>query len=400
VLGGNAEYMAKHEMAKMGFDDAMLSEATSFADTDDEEKLNARATYRTLYEKHKPAADAEHEEVIKAGGLFIIGTERHESRRIDNQLRGRSGRQGDIGASKFYISLEDDLMRLFGSERLIGMVETLGLEEDQPIEAKMLSNAIESAQKRVEGRNFDTRKHVLQYDDVMNQQRELIYGQRGQVLEGENLRDNIMTMVDSAAEKIVAVTAGESQHGDDFSWETFTTLMLEQFGIMTELDPEQRKELSRDDLREFITDAAHKAYERKEAEFGEEAMRELERVILLQVVDQKWMDHIDAMDQLRTGIGLRAYAQRDPVIEYKFEGMDMFEEMIGTIKEDTVKYILHARLNTEIKREQVARPTMATRGGGDGEPEKKKPVVKGEKVGRNEPCPCGSGKKYKKCCGQ
>lgn len=399
MLGGNTEFMAKREMSKMGFSDEMINEATSFADTDDEEKLNARKTYKELYEKYKPSVDAEHEEVINAGGLFIIGTERHESRRIDNQLRGRSGRQGDVGATKFYISLEDDLMRLFGSDRLMNMVETLGLEDDQPIEAKMLTNAIESAQKKVEGRNFDIRKHVLQYDDVMNQQRELIYAQRSKVLEGENLRDNIVSMIDSVAEKVVAITTGESQHGDDFSWETFPTLMLERFGIMIELDSEKRKEMTREDLLEYVLEAAHKVYEEKEKEFVEESMRELERVVLLQVVDQKWMDHIDAMDQLRTGIGLRAYAQRDPVIEYKFEGMDMFEEMINTIKEDTVKHIFHARINREIKREQVAQPTMAVHGSSD-EPVKKKPVTKGEKIGRNEPCPCGSGKKYKKCCGQ
>ncbi|OQB13847.1 MAG: preprotein translocase subunit SecA [Firmicutes bacterium ADurb.Bin193] len=398
VLGGNAEFMAKREMAKLGFEPEMINEATSFADTDNEEILNARATYKELYEKYKPAVLAEREEVINAGGLFIIGTERHESRRIDNQLRGRSGRQGDVGESKFYISLEDDLMRLFGSERLMGMVETLGLEDDQPIEAKILSNAIESAQKKVEGRNFDIRKHVLQYDDVMNQQRELIYAQRSKVLEGENLRDYILSMIDSVAKKIVDITAGESEHGDDFSWETFYTLMLEKFGIVVRLEPRKCREITKDELLEFVLEASHNVYEKKEQQIGSEAMRELERIVLLQVVDNLWMDHIDAMDQLRSGIGLRAYAQKDPVIEYKFEGMDMFEEMIASIKEETVRHIYHARVNTELKREQVAKPVSESLAGA--EDNTNKPVKKSNKVGRNEPCPCGSGKKYKKCCGQ
>ena len=399
MLGGNAEFMAKHEMARGGFGPDLLNEATSHADTDDEEILNARGVFKELYEKHKPLVDGEHSKVIDSGGLFILGTERHESRRIDNQLRGRSGRQGDIGASKFFISLEDDLMRLFGSERLINIVETLGLEEDQPIEHRMLSNAIESAQKRVEGRNFDIRKHVLQYDDVMNQQRELIYGQRSQVLEGENLKDNVLAMIESVADRITNNTVGDSRHADDYSWESFELLMFEFFGSSVRLDKEKQLEMDAEQLRQFITDEANALYEKKESEFGEETMRELERVVLLQVVDQKWMDHIDAMDQLRTGIGLRAYAQHDPVIEYKFEGMDMFEEMINSIKEDTVKHIFHARRNREIKREQVAQPITASLGS-DGEGEKRKPVTRGQKVGRNEPCPCGSGKKYKRCCGQ
>ncbi len=399
MLGGNVEYLAKHEMSKMGLSDELLSEATSFAETDDEEKLNARETYKKLYDKYKPSVEAEHEEVIAAGGLFIIGTERHESRRIDNQLRGRSGRQEDIGSSKFYISLQDDLMRLFGSDRLVNMVEALGLEEDQPIEAKMLTGAIENAQKKVKGRNFDIRKHVLQYDDVMNQQRELIYAQRNKVLEGESLKTSIISMIDTLVDKIVDEVAGEGSYGEDFHWEAFYPLVLEKFGMSFQLSDEQRMKMTKEELAGFVKEAAYKVYEKKEQDFGEEGIRELERIIMLQVVDQKWMDHIDAMDQLRTGIGLRAYAQRDPVIEYKFEGMDMFDEMISTIKEDTVKHVFHARINSGLKREQVAQPTMATHGGDD-EPQKKKPVVKGEKVGRNDPCPCGSGKKYKKCCGQ
>ena len=299
MLGGNAEHMAKRDMAKMGYSPELINEATSFAETQDEEILEARATFKKLFEKHKAAVEEERGEVIKAGGLFILGTERHESRRIDNQLRGRSGRQGDVGASKFFISLEDDLMRLFGSERLMNMVETLGLEEDQPIEAKMLTNAIESAQKKVEGRNFDIRKHVLQYDDVMNQQRELIYAQRDKVLEGESLRDNIISMIDSVVEKIVSSTAGDARHGEDFSWETMSLLMMEYFGLRLEIDQNKRKEMLTEELRELISNAAHEKYEEKEQEFGAESMRELERVVLLKVVDNKWMDHIDAMDQLR-----------------------------------------------------------------------------------------------------
>ena len=401
VLGGNAEYMAKTQMKKQGFEEHLIIESTGFADTDDEEILNARAVFKELYSEFKEEIDAERDEVIEAGGLFIIGTERHESRRIDNQLRGRSGRQGDVGSSKFFISLGDDLMRLFGSDRLTGMVEALGLEEDQPIEAKMLSGAIENAQKKIEGRNFDTRKHVLQYDDVMNKQREIIYGQRQKVLAGDNLRDNILSMVDAMADKIVALTVGEHQFADDWTWETFFAQMIEMFGIDVQLEDEQKFALRREELKDLIMDAATEVYNRKEQEFGEENMRELERIVLLQVVDQKWMDHIDAMEQLRQGIGLRAYGQRDPVVEYKFEGMNMFEEMIEAIKEDTVKYICHARNNSgELKREQVAEPLVESHGDNDGEPQKKKPVVKGDKTGRNDLCPCGSGKKFKKCCGQ
>jgi len=400
VLGGNAEYMAKTQMKKQGFEEHLIIESTGFADTDNEEILNARAVFKELYSEFKEEIDAERDEVIEAGGLFIIGTERHESRRIDNQLRGRAGRQGDVGASKFFISLGDDLMRLFGSDRLTGMVEALGLEEDQPIEANMLSGAIENAQKKIEGRNFDTRKHVLQYDDVMNKQREIIYGQRQKVLAGDNLRDNILSMADSVADKIVALTVGEHQFADDWIWETFFAQMIETFGINVQLEDEQKFALSKEELKDLIIDAATEVYNKKEQDFGEESMRELERIVLLQVVDQKWMDHIDAMEQLRQGIGLRAYGQRDPVVEYKFEGMNMFEEMIEAIKEDTVKYIFHARNNSgELKREQVAEP-LVTSHGDDGEVQKKKPVVKGDKTGRNDLCPCGSGKKFKKCCGQ
>lgn len=396
VLGGNAEFMAKHEMKKRGYSEHLLIESTGFGDTEDEEILEARRVFKELHEKYKKETDKEHEEVVAAGGLQIIGTERHESRRIDNQLRGRSGRQGDPGASRFYISLDDDLMRLFGSERIAGVVEALGLEEDQPIEHKMLSNAIENAQKRVEGRNFDIRKHVLQYDDVMNQQREVIYAQRQKVLDGDNLKDAILKMVEELIDRIVQTYTGEANYADDWNLtgliEYAEGIFLSK-GAMT-ITREQMEDLDRQDLKEQMLEIALARYEAKEQELGSELMREFERVVMLQVVDQKWMDHIDSMDQLRQGIGLRAYGQRDPVVEYKFEGFDMFEEMIKTIQEDTVKIIYNAHIEQPPKRERVAEPIEAVHSDGPA-----KPVVKGEKIGRNDPCPCGSGKKYKKCCG-
>lgn len=396
TLGGNAEYMAKHEMHKREIEEHLVIESTGFADTDDEEIIEARKLYQELYNKFKPGIAQEHQAVIDVGGLFIIGTERHESRRIDNQLRGRSGRQGDVGNSKFFISLEDDLMRLFGSDRIQGMVQTLGLEDDQPIEANILSNAIENAQKKVEGRNFDIRKHVLQYDDVMNTQRGIIYKQRQKVLEGENVKDAIMGYMDSVVENIVSRMAGEAKYGEDWTWDLFFEQAEYIFGVRFDFTQEQKNNMIREELVEIASDAVHELYANKEEECGEDTMRELERIVLLRVVDNKWMDHIDAMDQLRQGIGLRAYAQRDPIIEYKFEGMDMFESMIDSIKEDTVRYIYHANLQKEHKREQVAKPTEA---GFAGEKKAAEPRKVGNKVGRNDPCPCGSGKKYKKCCG-
>ena len=398
VLGGNPEFMALKEMRKRGYSEYLINESRGFGDTEDEEVLEARKLFRELHEKFKQETAKEHEEVVALGGLQIIGTERHESRRIDNQLRGRSGRQGDPGASRFYISLEDDLMRLFGSDRITRVVETLGLEEDQPIEHKMLTNAIESAQKRVEGRNFDIRKHVLQYDDVMNQQREVIYAQRQQVLNGENLKPAILKMIEGVIDYIIEVYTGESQYPDDWNWtgliEYAESIFLPQG--MLHYTREELEDLTKDDLRERLHEIALEQYEEKEQQVGSEVMRELERVIMLRIVDQKWMDHIDNMDQLRQGISLRAYGQRDPVIEYKFEGFEMFEEMIKNIQEDTVKYIYRARFEKNPPvREKVAQPIQAIHGDGPS-----KPIVKGKKVGRNEPCPCGSGKKYKKCCGQ
>ncbi len=399
VLGGNAEFMAKQEMRKAGYSEELINQSTGFNETGDELVAEARNAYRELYDKYKKMTGAEREKVFEAGGLYIIGTERHESRRIDNQLRGRAGRQGDAGESRFYISLEDDLMRLFGSDRLTNVVNMLGLEDDQPIEHKMLSNAIENAQRKVEGKNFDIRKHVLQYDDVMNKQREIIYKQRRQVLDGENLKDSFMKMMEGTCDSIVKTFCGENPHPDYWDWDG---LRAHAEGIFLPKDSlnfgiEELERMDKEDLKETLLKAAKEKYELKEQEFGSELMREVERVILLRVVDQKWMDHIDAMDQLKHGIGLRAYGQRDPVIEYKFEGFEMFEEMIRSIHEDAVKLILNSHIDTKNlpQREKVAEPVNARHG----EEEVKKTVVKGDHVGRNDLCPCGSGKKYKRCCG-
>ena len=401
VLGGNAEFMAKEQMRKMEYSEELINEATGFAETDNEEILEARETYKNLYDKFKIQTEAEREKVVEAGGLFIIGTERHESRRIDNQLRGRSGRQGDVGASRFYISLQDDLMRLFGSERIAMVVDRLGLEDDDPIDAKILSNTIESAQKKIEGRNFDIRKHVLNYDDVMNQQREIIYAERQKVLSGDDIHENIMSMIENVVDNIVSAITNGMQFADEWSWENYEPMMSQTFGIVPEFGDEK---LSFDevDLKNNIMDKVTEYYSQREDEFGtnengEKRMRELERIALLKAVDNKWMEHIDAMDQLKNGIGLRAYGQHDPVVEYKIEGMDMFDEMISNIKSDTVKMLYHAKTNAEMKREQVAQPINATHGDGS---LKKQPVKNDEKVGRNDLCPCGSGLKYKKCCGK
>ena len=398
MLGGNAEFMAKHEMKRLGFSDEMILEATGFGETDNEEILNARKTFSDLLAKYKEEIAPEAEKVREAGGLYIIGTERHESRRIDNQLRGRAGRQGDPGTSKFFISLEDDLMRLFGSDRVKGIVDTLGLDEAEAIENKMLTNAIETSQKRVEGRNFDIRKHVLQYDDVMNQQREVIYSQRQRVLNGDSIRDYIMKMIEDFTDEVILRYTGEEE--DATAWnlsallEHLESVYLEKDSVsFTEGELET---LSKDALKDILIEKAKDYYERREAEFGEETMREIERVALLRVVDSKWIDHIDAMDQLKSGISLRAYGQHDPVVEYKFEGFDMFEEMIAAIREETLKLIYHARVEAPVERVQVAKPIHAA---SDGSLAPSQRRADG-KVGRNDPCPCGSGKKYKKCCGQ
>ncbi|NLP00096.1 MAG: preprotein translocase subunit SecA [Clostridiaceae bacterium] len=399
MLGGNPEFLAKQEMRKLGMEEALILASISFDETDDEQVLKARQIYKDLYEKLKKETDKEKEMVIKAGGLKIIGTERHESRRIDNQLRGRSGRQGDPGESRFYISLEDDLMRLFGSERMERMVDALGLDENQPIEAKLLSNAIESAQKKIEGINFQRRKSVLEYDDVMNQQREIIYSERAKVLNGENIKEYIMKMIDNIAGNIVDLYCGESDIPDNWDLKglaSYAESILLPAGTL-DFKSVDLETVTSKDIKDTIIQKAHKIYEEKEAELGEELIREVERRALLKSVDEKWMDHIDAMDQLKYGIGLRAYGQHDPVIEYKREGFDMFEEMIRNIQQDTVKMILHIKKeNIVVKREQVAKPTMASHGDDGVRRPKKRDVAK---VGRNDPCPCGSGKKYKKCCG-
>ncbi len=403
MLGGNAEFMAKQELRKQGFPEELINESTSFNDTDNEEILNARAAYKQLYNQFKEHINSEREKVVSAGGLHIIGTERHESRRIDNQLRGRSGRQGDPGSSRFYISLEDDLMRLFGSDRLTAVVNTLGLEDDQPIEHRMLSNAIENAQRRVEGRNFGVRKQVLQYDDVMNKQREIIYGQRKQVLNGENLKDSFAKMLEGTVDNLISAYCSDSPHPDVWDWASIDAQAESLLSRKVTLKPsrDEMESYIKDDLRDTLLDTLTKTYEEKETEYGFELMRELERIVLLKVVDEKWMDHIDAMDQLRSGVSMRAYGQRDPAVEYKFEGFAMFEEMIKNIQEDSVKMLLRVRINREQgapKREKVAEPTTASHGGEEEQP--KKPVQRSSaKVGRNDPCPCGSGKKYKKCCG-
>jgi preprotein translocase subunit SecA len=402
MLGGNPEFLAKQEMRKQGMDEFHVNMSTSFNETDDAEILKARAIYKQFYEQFKKQTDLEKAKVIEAGGLKIIGTERHESRRIDNQLRGRSGRQGDPGESRFYISLEDDLMRLFGSDKLMSMVNMLGLEDDQPIEHRMLSNAIENAQKKIEGINFNRRKNVLQYDDVMNQQRELIYKERYKVLNGENLKDNFMKMIDGIIDYVINQYCKESPYPENWQWAALkanveSTFLEKGSFDVNALDMEA---LDVNQLKKLLSDKAVENYNRHEEMFGSEIMRELERRILLKSVDEKWMDHIDAMDQLKHGIGLRAYGQRDPVVEYRMEGFDMFDEMIRNIQHDAVTELLRIRKeNVVVQRTQVAKPLTASHGS-DGETVKKPKKRDVEKVGRNDPCPCGSGKKYKMCCGK
>ena len=399
LLGGNPEFMAKKEMRKQGYSEELISQATSYVDTDDPEILEARRVYRSLYEKFEKEVEKERQKVIELGGLHVIGTERHESRRIDNQLRGRAGRQGDPGSSRFYISLEDDLMRLFGSEKIQSIVQSLGLEEDQPIEYGLLSRQIEHAQKIIEANNFNIRKHVLQYDDVMNTQREVIYSQRRRVLEGEDLRDAIMGMLDTFVDDIIQRFTAEIHDPQEWNikgmLEYLERIMLPSGSVV--ISEDELPNLTREELKRRIIEAAEAAYAKQEEENGPENMREAERVILLKVVDKKWMDHIDAMDQLRQGIGLRAYGQKNPVDEYRIEGYEMFEEMIHSIQEETLHILFNIKIDREVpKREKVAEP-LETNRGNDGV---RKPIVKGKKVGRNDPCPCGSGKKYKKCCGR
>ena len=407
MLGGNPEFLARQEMRKEGMEEHLIIASVSFNETDDTLILDARECFKRHYARFKKETDLEKEKVVTAGGLKIIGTERHESRRIDNQLRGRAGRQGDPGESRFYISLEDDLMRLFGGDRMMRMVEALRLEETQPIEARMLSNAIETAQKKIEGINFQRRKNVLQYDDVMNKQREIIYGERAKVLNGENLKDNVLKMMETLLDSLVGTYCKESPHPENWDWPSITATIDGLFGHAGHGEEKPASLLTRESvdletftseaLREEVTRHAQEAYERQESQFGEEVMRELERRVLLKVVDEKWMDHIDSMEQLKFGIGLRAYGQNDPVIAYKREGFDMFDEMIRNIQEDTVKTLLRLRKeNVTVEREQVARPVAASHGDSEPKAPKKREIGK---VGRNDACPCGSGKKYKNCHG-
>ena len=406
MLGGNAEYLAKNQMRKEGYYENLIVEATGFGDTDDEEIIEARQRFTELSKKFKEELRPEAEKVKEAGGLFIVGTERHESRRIDNQLRGRSGRQGDPGCSRFYLSLEDDLMRLFGGDRINSMMDSLKIDENTPIENRILSNTIESAQRKIEGRNFGIRKNVLQFDDVMNKQREIIYAQRNKVLDGEDLKESILSMMDETVDSAMAMYMPEGVEPDHWNMEGFRNYFIGLIaGSLLELEDDELKKVDRKELGEQIKEKVHQLYAKREEELGENITRELERVVLLKQVDTKWMDHIDAMDELKKGISLRSYGQKDPVVEYRIEGFDMFDEMIAGIREETVKILLlapfrkpNAPMPQEApKREQVAQPTATS---SDGTVTPATIRRQGKKVGRNDPCPCGSGKKYKNCCGR
>ena len=408
MLGGNAEYMAKNELRKAGYEEDVISEATGYADTDDEIILEARKAYAEAYERFKAVTSAEAEKVRAVGGLFIVGTERHESRRIDNQLRGRSGRQGDPGESKFYISMTDDIMRLFGSEKMQGIMETMGLDEDTPIDQSILSNAIEQAQRKVESRNFQMRKSTIEFDDVMNQQREIIYGQRKQVLDGEDISGSIKNMIRSVIRQDLVETVGERGYVSDLN--ELKTAIRPFVGLFLrgdEINPtiEELNGYTVDYLCELLEKYAFDFYAAKEERFGlmpgtdTPVMREFERVVLLHVVDEYWMDHIDAMAELRRGIGLRGYAQVKPIDEYKREGSEMFEAMVNGIKDEVVRRMFRVEIK---KAEQLERKQtrQITTGGTAGDGTVKKQPVRAKKIGRNEPCPCGSGKKYKNCCGR
>ena len=401
MLGGNAEFLARETLRKKGYEEPVINEATGYADTEDETVLAARALYQETLAQHKDAIREEAERVRAAGGLFILGTERHESRRIDNQLRGRAARQGDPGSTRFYLSLEDDLMRLFGGERVNAVMNTLKLPEDMPIEARMLTGVIEKSQERVEGANFARRKHVLEYDDVMNKQRELIYEQRRKVLDNTDLEETVGKMLDDYIDNEVR----RNLSGEDTTLWNFEALHQELDGMITtpedlQFSQEELMHLDPADVAAQLKEKAHAAYAAKEQELGEKVMREAERVVMLRSVDRNWMEHIDNMDDLRQGISLEAYGQRNPVVEFKFQSYDIFDAMVETIKENTVRGILSLRLRKEeeVKREAVAKETGTSRGT-DGTTPKKAPEKVGKKVGPNDPCPCGSGKKYKKCCG-
>ena len=404
LLGGNPEFLARRAMKQKGYEDNVIDEATGFNENVSEEVLAARVIYKQLYADFKKQTDAEHDRVIAVGGLHIIGTERHESRRIDNQLRGRAGRQGDPGSSQFFLSMQDDLMRLFGSERVSGLIEKMGLAEDEPIEAKMLTGQIENAQKRIEARNYEIRKNVLQYDDVMNEQRKEIYEQRKQVLEGRDMHETIVKMADKLIEEAVATYCGNGDEYADWDMEGLTQY-LERLCIRIgffKAHEEAFKTVDKEELIAKLKQEARDFYALREKGFELIHIdpRELERVVLLSCVDRRWMDHIDAMDQLRDGIGLRAYGNKNPITEYQIEGYDMFDEMVHFIREDTVRRMYQARINIPQQRKEVAEPkeTNLEQAKAAGGPSGPKRVQK--QVGRNDPCPCGSGKKYKNCCGR
>ena len=396
MLGGNSEFLAKAEMRRLGYSEELIVEATGFAETDNEDIINAREEYQSLEKKYKDTIKDEADKVREAGGLFIIGTERHDSRRIDNQLRGRAGRQGDPGASRFYLSLEDDLMRLFGGERLSNMMNALNTPDDMPIESKMVSKSIESAQKKKEGQNFAIRKNTLQYDDVMNRQRELIYGQRNRVLDGEELKPAILKMMEETINESVDFYCSDALPKEEWN---VAGLRSKFKGWLTTDEDFPNDELDREETKKTLYERGEALYNEREQELGDEIMRSLERMVLLRNVDSKWMDHIDNMDELRRGIGLRAYGQQDPIVAYRMESYDMFDEMSESIREETVRQMLTIRIKTkeETERKQTAKITSES-GASDGS-EKGRTVRKGKKVGPNDPCPCGSGKKYKKCCG-
>lgn len=408
MLGGNSEYLAKEEMRKNKVPENLIEESNTYYETDDQDILRAREQFNKLVEKYDEKIKEEKQKVIDAGGLKIIGTERHESRRIDNQLRGRSGRQGDVGESRFFIGLDDDLMKIFGGDAITKVYNTLGADEDMPIASRLISKAVENAQKKVEGRNFSIRKNVLKYDDVMNAQREIIYKQRREVLDGEDIHSNILNMINSVAEETVAMFV-EGEDGKSINIEALNTEITNEFGLDM-YDFIKAHENNSNAIIEELEKQAVNKYQVKEEEITSEKMRELERVVMLKVVDEKWMNHIDDMDELKNGIGLRAYGQQDPVVKYRMEGMDMFDEMIANMKVDVVKILMNIRRqNGEVKRQEAAKITGAALeaiesvDGGKkiNTPEHSQTVVnEGPKVGRNDPCPCGSGKKYKNCCGK
>ena len=399
MLGGNAEFLAKTEMRRLEYPEELIAEATAFGDTDNEDIIGAREKFKELEAKYKAQIADEAEAVRKAGGLYIIGTERHESRRIDNQLRGRSGRQGDPGESCFYLSMQDDLLRLFGGDRMEAIMNSLPVDADMPIQVGIVAKSVESAQRKVEGNHFAARKHVLAFDDVMNRQREIIYTQRDQVLKGDNMKPLITKMIDESIGDDVEFSCPAGMPKDEWH---LASLREKYLGWLTSEHDFKDDSMSSEEIYDMLTTRAHELHESREATFGEEAMREIERAILLKNVDLKWMDYIDAMDELKQSVGLLAYGQQDPVVAFRKLSYDMFDEMTTAIREDTVKIILsaHFRSEEEIKREQVAKVTSATAGGGDGSEKGRTVRNDKKKVGVNDPCPCGSGKKYKKCCGR